>query len=189
VQEASKTNRKLRRRQRPDILRAMIHSPVESIAVLVFSPDRSSVLLILRRDVPVWVLPGGGIDPGESAEDSAMREILEETGLSVKIVRLIGEYFPINRLAKRTLLYECSHLSGSLQASSETKQVRFFPISNLPPMPPPYREWIEDGLAGKPPIQRKLRSVNYPTLVKYLMTHPILVARFLLARLGLAINS
>lgn len=161
----------------------------ESVAGIIFSCDRSSVLLILRRDVPVWVLPGGGIDPGESPEDASVREILEETGLSVKIDRLVGSYFPINRLAKRTLLYECSILSGSLQISEETKGVEFFPISALPVMPPPYREWIEDGLVIREPVSRDLLTVNYWTLLKSFVAHPILVLRFLLARFGWTINS
>ena len=91
----------------------------ESVAGIVFSPDRSSVLLIQRRDVPVWVLPGGGIEPLESAEDAAVREILEETGFTVKADRLVGEYTPINRLSKRTHLYECSILGGEAALSAE----------------------------------------------------------------------
>src|SRR5882672_2254732 len=89
----------------------------ESVAGIVFSLDRSQVLLILRRDVPVWVLPGGGIDAGESPEDASIREILEETGLSVKVDRLVGHYTPVNRLTKRTNLYECSAVSGNLRGS------------------------------------------------------------------------
>src|SRR6185295_5359171 len=108
----------------------------QSVAGVVFSPDRTSVLLILRRDVPVWVLPGGGIDPGESPEQASVREILEETSLSVKVERLVGTYIPINRLAKRTNLYECSFVSGSLRRSDETRDARFFSLDQLPPMPP-----------------------------------------------------
>ncbi len=162
---------------------------MESVAGIVFSPDRTQVLLILRRDVPVWVLPGGGIDPGETPEDAVVREILEETGLTVKIDSLVGTYFPINRLAKTTKLYTCSVLAGQTEITSETKGVHFFPLSSLPPMPPPYPEWIEEAVANKAPIERHLTSVNYATLFKYLLSHPILVLRFLLARAGLTINS
>jgi 8-oxo-dGTP diphosphatase len=161
----------------------------QSVAGVVFSPDRSAVILILRRDVPVWVLPGGGIDPGESPENACIREILEETGLSVKIDRLIGLYTPVNRLTKRTNLYECSVISGTPRGSEETQMARFVSLSELPPMPPPYPEWIQDARAPGAPIERELRSVNYPTLFKYALSHPILVARFLLARAGFSINS
>ena len=160
----------------------------KSVAGIVFSPDRTGVLLILRRDVPVWVLPGGGIDPNESPQDAVVREILEETGFTVKAQRLVGDYIPINRLSKRTHLFECSVLSGSPALSDETRGVRFFPLKELPPLPPPYLDWIEDSAKQLPPIQRKLTSVNYFTLIKNFILHPILVIRFILARLGLSIN-
>lgn len=162
----------------------------ESVAGIVFSPDRSSVLLIQRRDVPVWVLPGGGIEPLESAEDAAVREILEETGFTVKADRLVGEYTPINRLSKRTHLYECSILGGEAALSEETKNVGFYPLTALPKLiPPPYREWIEDARFPGPPVKKPLHSVTYFTLIKNIFFHPLLVIRFVLARLGWAINT
>ena len=166
-----------------------IDRPV-SVAGAIFSPDRTSVLLIKRRDVPVWVLPGGGIDPGESPEEAALREILEETGFTVKIGRLVGHYTPINRLSRPANLYECAILSGSPSLSSETRAVQFFPIDGLPKfLPPPYPEWIQDARELKPPVRKNLHSVNYTTLIINLFRHPLLVLRFLLARLGFAINT
>ena len=119
-----------------------------------------------------------------------VREILEETGFAVKIVRLAGHYTPINRLARPTHLYECSILSGEASLSPETRGVRFYPVNALPrQIPPPYREWIADALSEAPTLYKPLSSVNYPTLFKHLLCHPILIFRFLLARLGWAINS
>ncbi len=161
----------------------------QSVAGLIFNPNRDAVLLIKRRDVPVWVLPGGGIDPGESPESAVVREILEETGFTVKIDRLVGDYLPINRLSKRTFLYECSVLSGEASLGSETRGIRFFPLSQLPELPPPYFDWIEEGKSMGAPVQKYLSSINYFTLMKYFVLHPILVARFILSRCGLQINS
>lgn len=161
----------------------------KSVAGIIFSPDRSSVLLIKRRDVPVWVLPGGGIDANEGPEHAVVREILEETGFTVKAERLVGDYIPINRLSKRTHLYECTVLTGAPMISAETRGIQFFSLTKLPPLPPPYLEWIQDAELRLPPIQKNLTSVNYFTLAKNFILHPILVIRFLLARLGLTINS
>lgn len=147
------------------------------------------MLLIKRRDVPVWVLPGGGIDPAETPEHAVVREILEETGFTVKVDRLVGDYIPINRLSKRTHLYECAILSGEPALSSETKGVRFFPLAELPPLPPPYPDWISDSALQLPPVSKKLLSVTYYNLFKNLFLHPILVVRFLLSRVGLTINT
>ena len=162
----------------------------ESVAGAVFSSNRKSILLIQRRDVPVWVLPGGGIDPGESAEDAIIREILEETGFRVKIVRLAAIYTPINRLARHTHLYECEIIDGSAQISDETRAIRFYPLEQLPKqIPPPYTEWIFDAESQGITIQRALTSVNYRTLLKHFILHPTLVIRFLFARAGFSINS
>ncbi len=162
---------------------------MESVAGIIFSQDRKSVLLIKRRDVPVWVLPGGGIDPNETSSIAIEREILEETGFTVKATRLVGTYFPINRLAKKTQFFECRILSGESKITSETRDCRFFPFNTLPPLPPPYPEWIQDALSDQPPLQKKLTSVNYRNLTKNFILHPILVIRFLLARAGFTINS
>ena len=160
--------------------------PPESVAGIIFSPERKSVLLIQRRDVPVWVLPGGGIEPNESPEEAIVREICEETGFQVKITRLSAIYTPINRLARHTHLYECEILNGEAKTSSETRDVKFYSLDCLPKLiPPPYTEWILDGFETGPTIQKSLTSVNYLTLFKHLILHPTLVIRFLLARAGL----
>lgn len=161
----------------------------KSVAGIIFSSDRTSVLLILRRDVPVWVLPGGGVEATELPQMAITREILEETGFTVKVDRLVGQYFPINRLAKHTHLYECTIVGGEARVSDETKGVRFFPLNQLPPLPPPYLEWIQDATLNMAPIEKKLHSVNYFTLGKNFLLHPLLVIRFLLARMGFTINS
>jgi 8-oxo-dGTP diphosphatase len=161
----------------------------DSVAGVLFNPERTAVLLILRRDVPVWVLPGGGVEEGELSQDAIIREILEETGLTVKANRLVGIYTPINRLTRKTKLYECTFVEGSPSISNETKGVSFFSFENLPPMPPPYREWIEDAKEMGPTKLRPLSSVTYAALLRNFVRHPILVFRFLLSRIGLSINS
>ena len=159
----------------------------KSVAGAVFSHDGNSILLIKRRDVPVWVLPGGGIDAGESPERAIVREILEETGFHV-FVELKGMYTPINRLAKETFLYRCDIIEGKPTPSCETSAVAFFPLSKLPLMPPPYLEWIEDAQLRGEVLQKQLTCVNYATLIKLLLLHPVLVFRFFLSRLGIPLH-
>ena len=62
-------------------------------AIIPFPPDK--ILLIKRRTLPFtgyWALPGGRVDPGETVEQTIVREVKEETGLDVEIVSKIGEY-------------------------------------------------------------------------------------------------
>ncbi len=156
----------------------------------VFSPDRKEVLLVKRRDVPVWVLPGGGIEINESPESAAVRELKEETGFEGAIKKKVGEYSPINRLTRLTHLFECSISSGEPKINDECSEIRFFPLSELPPMPLPYKDWISDALSDPPEIiKKKLKQVTYLKLFENLILHPLLVCRFLLSRLGIKINN
>ena len=59
-----------------------------SVAIL----KDNRVLLTKREDFEVWCLPGGGVDPGESIPQAAIREAREETGLTVHLTRLVGLY-------------------------------------------------------------------------------------------------
>jgi len=54
--------------------------------------ERGRILLTRRADNNQWCLPSGGMEPGESAAEACEREVLEETGLSVRVKRLVGIY-------------------------------------------------------------------------------------------------
>ena len=162
----------------------------QSVATVIFNGDRSKVLLIKRRDVPVWVLPGGGIEPNETPDEAALREAIEETALQLSLKRKVATYTPINRLALTTHFYEAVIESGTPKVCSETSDIAFFPIDKLPyHMPPPYSDWIKDALTHTSEIEKTISSVKYSALIKFIFKHPILVFRFLLARLGKPINS
>ncbi len=154
----------------------------KSVASIIFSKDRKSVLLIKRRDIPVWVLPGGGIDAEESPEEAALRETEEETGFSGKIMRKIAEYSPYNRLSKHTYFFEVTPVMGEPTLGAETSDIRFFPIDKLPSlMPPNYPYWIKDAAAELPfVLYKKVEGTSYWRLLQLLLRHPIFVGRFLL---------
>jgi 8-oxo-dGTP diphosphatase len=148
---------------------------------LVFNEDKSQILLVKRRDVPVWVLPGGGVENGESFAEAVTREVFEETGLKVEVVRKIALYTPINSLARLTETYECRVVDGSLQVSHETKEIQFFPSKQLPKnFFFLHEEWLKDALKNSHrPIERPLTNVTYWNLAKYFVKHPFWVMRFL----------
>lgn len=67
-----------------------------------------------------WVVPGGGIDPGESEEDCVRREMREETGLTVAIERLLlDEPCPPGVLYRRSKTYACTIVDGEPQPGHE----------------------------------------------------------------------
>ena len=163
----------------------------QSIAGVIFTKNKEQVLLIMRRDVPVWVLPGGGIEPSETPETAIVREMEEETGYLVAITRLVGNYLPANRLTRKTALFECKIISGAAKTGPETRAIACFSVKDLPKlMPPPYQEWIQDALAQtKEPLEKTLQGITYVLLLKFFLRHPLLVTRFLLSRMGIFINS
>ena len=163
----------------------------ESVFGVILDRKNAKVLLIKRRDVPVWVLPGGGIEVGESPEKAAKRELEEELGCTVSIVRKVGEYSPKNPLTRFTHVYECEIMIGSPKKGPETRDWGFFSLDCLPKLiPPPYPDWIADAqIQTNQLIKKQITSVNYLVIFKSILLHPILSFRFFITKVGITINT
>lgn len=97
------------------------------------------VLLTERRDSPLWCLPGGRVEAGETIEEAILREVDEEIGVQVAADRLIGVYsegnvriIPPARAPVIVIAIECSILTGEPSRSDEVRHVSYFPINSLP---------------------------------------------------------
>lgn len=77
------------------------NSVVPSASAIV-TDEQGRVLLVKRRDNTLWALPGGGHDIGESIEQTAIREVKEETGLDVEVTGLVGIYTNPNHIVAFT---------------------------------------------------------------------------------------
>lgn len=93
------------------------------------------VLLVRRADDGRWAVPGGYMEPGETFKEACSREVLEETGIHVRPVRLIAvytsphvllEYPDGNRLQLVVLHFAAHPVGGELRASHETTEVEYF---------------------------------------------------------------
>ena len=74
----------------------------------------------LKKDWPGLTLPGGHVEPGESIVDSVIREMKEETGLTIKNPRLKGiKQFPIEGGRYIVFLFEATEFEGEPQSSEE----------------------------------------------------------------------
>jgi 8-oxo-dGTP diphosphatase len=156
---------------------------------LIFNSSYKEILLIKRRDVPIWVLPGGGIEHGETPEQAVIREVFEETGYKVKITRKVGEYtFPKD--SKINYTFECSIQGGRKTLSVESKAIEYFNLDNLPEAISPYVSiYIKDALLKRNgPILKEIKSLP---VTFWLMTlrHPFMLIRYLLTRVGIHLDT
>jgi len=129
-------------------------------SAIIFDSARGRLLLQRRSDNGRWGLPGGRIEPGESAEEACAREVEEEMGLQVRVTRLIGVYTSPHRLVAYadgnhyqliSLSFEAEVVSGELRLSDETTEFGYFTPAEIESLDlmEHYHERIRDALAGQ----------------------------------------
>lgn len=101
-----------------------------AVDVIIRTPD--GVVLIKRKNEPYkgkWAIPGGFVRYGERVEDAAAREVNEETGLRVKLGKLVGVYSDPKRDPRGHVVSVCfsaERAGGRLKASSDAQDTKIF---------------------------------------------------------------
>ena len=112
-------------------------------SALIFVVARDRILMTQRADNSRWCLPGGGMDPGESASETCIREVMEETGLQVQVTRLIGvystpdmliEYLDGNKVQPVSFSFEAEITGGELGLSDETIDFGWYTVAEIDTM-------------------------------------------------------
>jgi ADP-ribose pyrophosphatase YjhB (NUDIX family) len=122
--------------------------------------DERKVLLTRRLDNGQWCLPSGGMEAGESPSETCIREVFEETGLHVRVTRLVGVYSDPNQLVMYAdgnkvqivaLHFEAEITGGTLSLSNETSDFGYFSLEEMDvlEMLGHHKLRIEDTLARK----------------------------------------
>ncbi|MBO4399236.1 MAG: 8-oxo-dGTP diphosphatase [Lachnospiraceae bacterium] len=127
------------------------------LAVLCLIKDGSRVLLQnrVKKDWQGYTLPGGHVEKGESFVEAVIREMQEETGLTIQRPKLVGiKQFPIDSGRYIVLLFEAMQFTGEVVSSEEGEM-----------------EWIErEDLAKIPAVddlQELLRVFDDPDLTEF----------------------
>jgi ADP-ribose pyrophosphatase YjhB (NUDIX family) len=109
------------------------NSIVAAVTVHVLD-DQRRILLIQRTDNGLWALPGGAQEFGEYIAETAVRETLEETGVTVEVIDIVGIYTNPNHLVEFTdgevrqqfsICFRAKYISGEPTTSDESSNVRW----------------------------------------------------------------
>ena len=114
-------------------------NPVPCV-VLIIENDKDEILLVKRRHPPkagTWDIPGGFMEPGETAEECAIREIKEELGVDLQNLKYLASYadrYEYKRVNYYTIGFEFSAQIKTLPkvAHDDISQFLFFSKHKIP---------------------------------------------------------
>ncbi len=124
--------------------------PIPTVDVIIRAAG--GIVLVRRAHPPLgWALPGGFVDAGETLEEAAAREALEETGLAVRLVRQLHTYSDPRRDPRRHTISTVfvADADGAPRGGDDAAEARVFAPDALPPLVFDHAEIIADYLAGR----------------------------------------
>ncbi len=108
-------------------------NPIPTVDIII--EVNEGIILIERRNEPFgWALPGGFVDYGETLEAAARREALEETGMEISDLCLLGCYSDPSRDPRQhtiTTVFVATG-NGNPKAGDDARQLAIYPTTSLP---------------------------------------------------------
>lgn len=154
-----------------------------AIGIVLLKQDPTKVLWVKRRDLAIWVLPGGGIDEGETALEAVKREIFEESQIQVLSAKQTAFLKPVNRYTAATSIFVCETDQFNPKTTIESAAVGFFKI-DLPPLPhfPLHYAWLKENLSSKEFIERPIEEFSWLKVGAFFLKHPLTFIKYLMTR-------
>ncbi len=125
-------------------------TPRVAVGAAIF--DEAGRLLLQRRpESGLWALPVGYCEVGESAAEAIAREVMEESRLEVRPIRLIGVYDIRGRWVFHqlySLVFLCDVVGGELTFTDEAPEAAYFSTSELPKLVGHQRACVADAFAA-----------------------------------------
>jgi len=127
-------------------------TPKAAVGAIVYD-DKQRILLVQRADSGFWLYPTGWADIGYSASEVAVKEVLEETGITCVpegvVAVLDGMRMGFTAIPLYSIVFLCRATGGSLEAHPlETSAVGFFAEDELPPMTIGLPQWGRHAFAA-----------------------------------------
>jgi 8-oxo-dGTP diphosphatase len=115
----------------------MAQGPRVAVDCIITLVDQANwpIVLVERRNEPRgWALPGGFAEGNESAEQAVVREVMEETGLQVKLVGQLGCYSQPGRDPRGPVwsVVFLAEATGQPKGGDDAAKAAFFPLWKLP---------------------------------------------------------
>jgi len=140
--------------------------PAMGAGVLI--EDRGRVLLVQRAHEPYqgwWMLPAGFVEYGEDAAETAVREAMEEVGLSVKLTDIRGLFFGAGdpRGSSHLVVYGARIHEGTPAAGDDAADARWFSRDEIPDRIAfeAHRRAISDWSSGEGPVRSSPPLMDY----------------------------
>ncbi|MFZ5775096.1 MAG: NUDIX domain-containing protein [Thermodesulfobacteriota bacterium] len=125
-------------------------NPAPTVDIIIQTAE--GIVLIERKNPPLgWALPGGFVDYGESLEQAAVREALEETGLAVQLLGQFHTYSDPSRDTRRHTISTVflATAQGEPRAGDDAGRVAIFSENALPPLVFDHRKILDDYFADR----------------------------------------
>lgn len=161
---------------------------INGVLGIIINQDKK-ILLVKRSDIPLWTIPGGNVEKSETSKQAIVREIKEEIGINIKIIKTVG-YHERKDFEKRRddnspftcQTYLCNSLDEDFHINNEISELRYWDIQKLPS---DLIRWHKDIILNAFKMPQKEISINKKikmSLLKetsWLLIHPQILLKII----------